>query len=200
MPVVYCSSCSMPIETGSQLSGATIRCAACNAEFVVNAPTSPARVNPERLPVRSSRSRYLSDEDDLASSHDPAKAFAAVRLPAIGLQINSVMGILFSTTMLGMGIAHALNLREFGPNESRPDPGVIVLWLVIGVLGNLANVYILFGAARMKRLSNYSHAQSAAIVALIPLCNWCFPINLTLAIWALHVLQRTEIREQFEPS
>jgi hypothetical protein len=58
-------------------------------------------------------------------------------------------------------------------------------------------VLILVGASKMQSLQNYSLAVTASVLAMLPCISPCCLLGLPFGIWALVVLNRPEVKSQF---
>lgn len=132
-----------------------------------------------------------------------ARAKDAVSGPAIGLMVTAGLGVAGSLVgliltlarwsaapeMPGMDpqIAHMIQVFAYGP-----------LGIVTKIVGLALSLFVLYGAMKMQKLAGYGFALAAAIVALIPCFSPCCLIGLPIGIWALVVLNKPEVKSQFE--
>jgi hypothetical protein len=129
-------------------------------------------------------------------------ALQAVKGPAIALIVTAVLYALSCV----WGIVRALilhpDLSKF--QQFNLDPQVQKLVQVlsgpVGAIGSLLGlgfaVFILFGAIRMMALRNHQMAFAASIVAMLP-CSCCCILGLPFGIWALVVLNKPDVKSQF---
>ncbi len=69
--------------------------------------------------------------------------------------------------------------------------------LALEIVAILMGVFVLIGAIKMKNLSGYGLAMTAAIVAMIPCISPCCLLGLPLGIWALLVLADPSVKAAF---
>ena len=75
---------------------------------------------------------------------------------------------------------------------------VLVLALVLGLVPIIWNLTIIRGAGGMRACRNYRLAISAAGLSFLPLPPYyCLPISAPVAVWALVVLLRRDVRARF---
>jgi GYF domain 2 len=178
-------------------SDAEYRPLATFPEFAdVFGPTAPAPVIAPVLPTGGS---------------DRQAALDKVRVPAIGLMISAIVGIVFliielffpaflMRTML-QPFVNILQQQGDNPqaqqliqqmNSATVGPigiGSVIFQLIIAIL-------ILIGATKMIKLRSYEFSFAAAILAVIPCCaNSCcgwLPLGLIFGIWAIVVLRNVK--------
>jgi tRNA A-37 threonylcarbamoyl transferase component Bud32 len=114
--------------------------------------------------------------------HDLEAIRRRLKIPAIGLMISGAINIpcLF---LLIVGIV----TRRFA--GLIPSVGIFVIASVTGV-------FIMSGARRMRRLHSYGWAVTTAILAVLPL-SFGFMIGVPMGIWALVVLNRSDVQAAF---
>jgi len=122
-----------------------------------------------------------------------------VKVPAIGLIITGVLGILVAlgsaaTTLLGSGF----QAQEFGDDvpeifRTLSNPAVNV---GLNALSVLLSVVILMGGLKMKNLESRGFALTAALLAIVP-CWGCCLTGIPFGIWAFVVLLNDEVKEAF---
>lgn len=71
------------------------------------------------------------------------------------------------------------------------------LGIASSVLGLVVSGLIIFGAIKMKNLQSFGLAMTAAILSLIP-CFGCYCFGIPVGIWALVVLNKTEVKAAFQ--
>lgn len=116
-------------------------------------------------------------------------ATAKVRAPALLMIGLSVCGILFYLFALVAGIGGAVGRANGQWNAL----GALAQFLIPGVLHGV----ILYGAVSMLKLQRYGFAMAAAILTLLP-CGVCCVVGMPTGIWALVVLNETEVRTAFD--
>jgi hypothetical protein len=127
-------------------------------------------------------------------------ALNAVKGPAIALIVAAALGIAFD--LLG-AFYHLSGLDQHPTRNTSPETRAILLHFQGATggmlyLGGVAlNAFILFGAIKMMRLDNFNLVLAACIVAVIPCTGYCCILSLAFGIWALVVINKTEIKSQF---
>ena len=120
-----------------------------------------------------------------------------VRGPAIGLIVTAILGVLLQMIAV---------IKNLVMGSSMPPNAQVPAWLtmlvgplgvVIGIIGILLGVLILFGAIKMKRLESYGLAMAVSIIAMIPCISPCCFIGLPIGIWAVVVLSKPAVKGAF---
>jgi hypothetical protein len=146
-----------------------------------------------------------------ADGEERKAALNRVRVPAIGLIISAIVGIVFLIIEL---LFPALVLRILLQplltyvQQQNNDPQVQQLMqqmnhATVGPIGIGSGIFqlviailILIGATKMLKLRSYEFSFAAAIMAVIPCCaNSCcgwFPLGLIFGIWAMAVLPKAK--------
>jgi hypothetical protein len=130
-------------------------------------------------------------------------ALSAVKGPAIALIIVASIGIAFYTfqgllTLLHGGAMMRQTMPPNIPEQWRPffegmrGPMAGVFSFIFAAV----NGFILFGAIKMTRLQSHSLAIATCVVAMLP-CGCCCVLGLPFAIWGLVVLNKPEVKSQF---
>lgn len=134
-----------------------------------------------------------------------ARAQSLVTGPAIALLVTAILGILVSLlrlclNLLGLGMAGLSNL----PNADQNPEVEHMIMMMSGAVGIaifvLAMVLwgvVLWGSLKMKKLENYGLCIAASIIAMVPCLCPCCLLGLPFGIWALVVLSRADVKEQF---
>lgn len=135
-------------------------------------------------------------------------ALAAVRGPALALQITTILGVigialgLAINIMTLMGIQLPVSRLEGQPGlEPEMEHFINSLSGGIGLVQNLIGVavavVIFKGVAKMQRLENYQFAMTTCILAIVPCVSPCCLLGLPFGIWALTVINRPEVKRHF---
>ncbi len=121
-----------------------------------------------------------------------------VAAPAIALMVISActfLWYLFAAVM----VLFAGGLSFLGGGSG--DPGALLgmgMGSVIYGFFALAAAVTFVGALRMKNLKNYGLAITSAVLAILPCTTYiCCMFTMPLGIWALIVLMKPEVKEQF---
>ncbi len=130
----------------------------------------------------------------------PTSAPAALNLvsgPAIGLIITAILGFLAQAASLIMRLVGSsmMAAQQNAPPWVAAMSGTI--GVIAGIIGILMSALIIAGALNMKKLTNYSLALTASIIAMIPCISPCCLLGLPIGIWALVVLSKPEVKSAF---
>ncbi len=134
--------------------------------------------------------------------------------PAVGLMVTAGLGILYTLLdiawiLLGNNTARMDALyrdldRTYGQNAEvirGMQMAMGPVGIIIRAAGILVCILILYGAVKMKNLENYGLAITVSILAMIPCLSPCLSpccvIGLPMGIWALVILNKTEIKSSF---
>lgn len=132
-----------------------------------------------------------------------------VKGPAIALVIVGVIGLLFglfgilnSVLGLGLGMAQMEQLKQSG--EELPEwalwlvgGGAGVMQIVANLVGIACSAFVVYAGLQMQALKNHTLCQVASVIAMIPCISPCCCIGLPIGIWALLVLNKSEVRQSF---
>jgi len=137
-----------------------------------------------------------------AASDARAKALSQVSGPAIGLLVTAILGIALNA----VGLAVNLLGRGFVPPMYGMNPDVMrMVQMFNGPMGAVVRIFplaigilVLIGALKMQKLASHGLATTAAILAMIPCLSPCCLLGLPFGIWALVVLNKPEVRAQFD--
>ncbi|HOP98218.1 MAG TPA: DUF4339 domain-containing protein [Verrucomicrobiota bacterium] len=133
---------------------------------------------------------------------DRQAALDAVRPPAITLMIVGglmLVYLLYELMAALLGYGDPLQGIRFGDpalEELVRSMSGVVRVVTSAVAAGLA-VVMLVGAARMQSLRSYGMAITASVIAMLP-CTLCCVLGLPAGIWALVVLNRPEVKNQFQ--
>lgn len=131
------------------------------------------------------------------------QALRAVHGPVIGLKVTAILGLV----VVGLGlISNLLVLLGVYKPASIASPEFQRLFnslnggfgIIQGLVQAAIAIVILKGAEKMDALQGYSMAMTAGILALVPCVSPCCLVGLPLGIWAIVVLNRPEVKSQFE--
>jgi hypothetical protein len=139
----------------------------------------------------------MSDEqqvDDTDSAADAA--MEAVKGPALGLVIFSIIGLLFGLVglLMNFGFVGIGVMESYGGAALMAQGGFGAIQSVIG-LG--ISVFIYMAAKKMERLENFNWAIAGSILAMLPCFSPCCVLGLPVGIWALVVLNKPEVKGAF---
>jgi len=115
------------------------------------------------------------------------EVFGAIQL---GL---SVLGFIIGVVVIGWGVIDpaAVDAEDMTWYEA-------LAVLVACVLAVVWNWMIVRGAGQMRSCRNYRLAVTAAALSFLPLpLYYCLPISAAVAVWALVILLRRDVRDHF---
>lgn len=166
------------------------------AEFADLFPAKPPLVAP--APVSATPDSPAA----LPSADARTRAQQMVAGPAMGLIIMAVLGLALQI----LGIILNIVGVSFPPRPPDLNPEAMrmfhllsgVAGLVGGVIGIAVSVFIIYSALKMQKLTSHGLALAGAILAMVPCFSPCCLLGLPIGIWALVVLNKPEVRSQFE--
>ncbi len=148
-------------------------------------------------PIRSMSNPYRSP----SSTHYGTLAPNEVRGPAIALMVVSLIAIVFGVLGLAgdvflvlFGVVDHLEEINDGPTSKYTQIIVRTIW---GIILLIASSFVFFGALKMKNMTDYGTARTAAIVAMIPLVGPCCLLGIPFGIWAYSILSRPHVKDAF---
>ena len=130
-------------------------------------------------------------------------ALQLVKGPAIGLKVTAILGLVLVAAGLVMNIMTLGGFQIFPQQINDPQMQKLLsslsggLGIVQGIIGGVVGVIVLIGAAKMQKLQSYQFALTASIVAMVPCISPCCVFGLPFGIWALVVLNKPEVKSQF---
>ncbi|MGA2786659.1 MAG: DUF4339 domain-containing protein [Verrucomicrobiota bacterium] len=137
-------------------------------------------------------------------------ALQLVKGPAIALKVVAILNIVLAAWSLVRMAFFSPNPQQFNSElQQLNNPQLEQLFqkwmhLAYGPLGAVESLFglalsvlILIGAARMQSLRSREFAFAAAIMAMVPCLTPCCLIGLPFGIWALVVLNKPEVKSQF---
>ena len=131
--------------------------------------------------------------------NDRAYALDRVKGPAIFMVVNVALTIVVSLVQLliSLGVFSIGALGDLGKN----DQAQMLFQGAGGVIGAVVSLIfaipILVGALKMKRLTSYGFAMTAAIMGILCTNVCCCPVGLGAGIWALIVLNDPNVKAAF---
>ena len=131
--------------------------------------------------------------------NDRAYALGRVQGPAIFMIVNAALTIVASLVQLliNLGLFSIGALGDLGKN----DQAQMLFQGAGGVIGAVVSLIfaipILVGALKMKRLTSYGFAMTAAIMGILCTNVCCCPVGLGAGIWALIVLNDPNVKAAF---
>lgn len=134
-------------------------------------------------------------------ANDQSPARGMVRGPAIFILVLSILNIITSV-LSGVWMAYESQIiQSLGlPAQSNELQSKLKIFFSIPatIIGGFLAVACLIGALRMMKLQSHGFAIATAIMMLIPCSNCCCFLNIGAGIWALVVLQKPEVKSEFE--
>jgi magnesium-transporting ATPase (P-type) len=149
---------------------------------------------------RPPRHRYADERDDYDDeqfrSRDVRQRVVA---PGVALMIVGILGVLGS---LGMAAFFAFMMIEESKRGAGGGPDAAITAVIFVLLSGFslaACVVVTLGGARMRQCRNYGLAMTAAILAIasIALFGLCSVFIIPFGIWALVVLNNSEVKREF---
>ena len=203
---VSCPECGTALEVEEDHREWTVRCPSCRHEFrpgnAAPAPTPKAEGGEAPSPPKRSRrsDRYDDDDDD---DDDEYTASRDVRGPATALQCIGWFGSVLS--LMGVGIWVLLLLMVMNNPRPQNQGGLqreevfaqAMIYIPQGCVAFAISIVMIVGGRKMSRLESYGWAQAAAIVGMIPCISPCCLFGLPFGIWALTVLNRSDVQAAF---
>lgn len=120
--------------------------------------------------------------------------------PATFMIVNASLAIVFGLVVLifNVGIGTFGALGDFGKNEQLQMIAQAVGGVIGQVIGLIAAIIVLVGALKMKGLTSYGFAMTAAIISLLCCSSPCSCLLAWPAgIWALVVLNDPKVKAAF---
>jgi hypothetical protein len=181
--IVACPICGTPLDVPAALVGKEVRCAVCEAVF------------PAHDPRRRRAARTPAGGDDRADRlrERRERALAQVAGPANALIATGWLGV-----ALGLGVAVVGPLLALGPfgHHHGIDLFALAMPATAGVVMMCWGGILVSGATKLKHLVSYGYGMTGALAALVP-CNPCWLLSAPLALWAVSVMNRDEVKENF---
>jgi hypothetical protein len=134
---------------------------------------------------------------DQNSAASPQHAAARVKTPALALMVMSCLGIVIMSLALilqvvGLMTGTEIEIFSWGNPSTRA-----AFRIGIAIVAVLANGVIFAGAMKMRNLTGYGLAKTAAILAIVPCVGPCCVLTVPLGIWAFMVLSDQQVRSAF---
>jgi len=139
-----------------------------------------------------------------ATAGSREEALRLVKGPAMALKITAIIGLVLVALGFVLNIATLAGFQLM-PQQQMPDPQMQKIFSSLGggfgivqdVIGAVIGVIVLIGAGKMQRLESFQFAMTAAIVAMIPCISPCCFLGLPFGIWALTILNKSEVKSHF---
>lgn len=138
----------------------------------------------------------------------PNRALVASKVsgPAIGLMVVGGLGVVWNLFSLGMNLlGTGLTLPGMMGDQDAAQRAMQAMsggvGILFGVIGLAISALVIFGAMKMRTLTNYGLSLASAILAMVPgLTCWCCCFGLPglpIGIWALVVLLDNNVKQSF---
>jgi hypothetical protein len=138
-------------------------------------------------------------------------ASGKVTIPAIGLMISSILGLLLDIADLILPSTKLMQSFLAGIAQQNDNPQLNQMVAQMSNAGHSAfaigndifqiiiEILIFAGALKMLKMRSYHFAYAAAIMSVIPCITSCcvWPLGLIFGIWAMIVLSKPEVKSQF---
>ncbi len=132
-------------------------------------------------------------------------ALNAVRGPAIALIAAGGLNLLWAVIDLGYRMILFIRIQNGQPLPPMPPPFQNIVLEQAHVVGGvaldlfwaLAGILVIYGAVKMQRLESFGLAVTSSILSLVPCVTCCCCLGIPFGVWALVVLNRSEVRSSF---
>lgn len=135
-------------------------------------------------------------------SNDNTAPTNLVGPPAIALMVVSgiavvagVLALAMDVKLLQTGMVDQLEASNRIPLSNHTTVMIRFIW---GVVHLFAASYVFYGAVKMKNMTDYEIAKSAAIVAMIPLLAPCCLLGIPFGYWAFTTLNNPNVKRAFK--
>lgn len=127
----------------------------------------------------------------------------ALNVPGILFIVFGSLSILYALFgMVGGGVNEA-QMNQLLSNPNLPSGAKDALRFMMGTGAKLINLLgmgmaglMVFGGVQMRTLKSYGVAIAACVIGMLP-CTSCCCVTLPIAIWALTILTKPEIKASF---
>ncbi len=145
-----------------------------------------------------SNNPYSSPNEAQVTSRSARDMLAGPAVALIALSLCCIVVLLATLAMnaylMLSGAAGRLPRPGIGITKEE-QIGLRAAWEIVMLV---ANVVILFGAVKMKRLENYRLAKTSAVIAMIPCVGPCCLAGIPFGFWAMVVLNNPEVADAFD--
>ena len=186
MSEISCPECSARLKVPDERLGKKLKCPKCQAIFTAAADADEPEAEE---PVSAAKAAPPSDEQSLDFGGDVDtrrtghyKARRQLGGPAIGLMVAGAIGLVLAAC----GGFNAVSSGGSGAYKAGSLAGVVVtsIWSIV----------VLVGANSMRGSGRYTGILICCIFAMLP-CSFAWLLALPMAIWALVVLNREDVRK-----
>lgn len=124
------------------------------------------------------------------------------KIPAVFLMVVGGIGVITNllslvVSLLALGTEPAATTGLASPDGSIDFFTTAVTMIMLFMFGIVTNGLVLFGGYQMFRLTSYSMAIAASILAMVP-CSFGFLVGLPVGIWSLVILSKAEVKSSFK--
>jgi phage FluMu protein Com len=211
MPIEFrCTQCGKLLRTGDDTAGRQAQCPECGTiRTVPNPAEAQSPAIPSLAPLEgggqpASGSPFAAVvggetayQSPVADMHEPSPA-ERVSGPATALMVFAILCIIMDSLIVLGALTGAVLILA---GQIQPDdPSALFLcgfYVVWGLVFLAISIVVLMGARRMKNLTSYGFAMTAAILAMIPCLSSCWLIGLPFGIWAIVVLGDNSVKAAF---
>ena len=187
MNIQLCPKCQMRVIPNS--AGA---CPSCHSIF------------PTAIPATNPFSDQIPGNGSSPVAHDALNPYASSTIvetnrpptdplivPALFLLVGSIIWLLMVVWVAG--------IKVFGGDLLDRLPREEAVGELVGyILMTLLPAATIVGAGSMLTRQSRRSAFAGTIVALIPACGPCYGLLFPFAIWAIVVMRRSDVRDQFK--
>jgi hypothetical protein len=189
---ISCPQCGRMLEAPYPLPSLA-KCPFCAAVFAPAVPRASEAAATPPVPQVSPR---------LPTGPSPADQ---VRTPAVGMLLAGFLSFIWALVDLIFCFVIMRNLRQgqapppppFFPELFQFDENKLILEASLDAIKLVTCALVMLGASRMLQLRSYGLAFTGSILSFIPCLTCCVCLGIPFGIWALVVLNRTEVRSSF---
>src|SRR5262249_50440085 len=149
------------------------------------------------------RGRFRDEEDGDDEDYPPIDPRRKVKGPGLALVIVGWIGLVLSLNLVGVGVAMPFLIAPPpGGRPAGPEPLILMaVYVALGVLSAVANVFIIIGGSRMRQCRSWGLALTAAIlcgVASFLLFGLCGLPGVAFGVWAMVALLNDDVKREFD--
>jgi hypothetical protein len=142
----------------------------------------------------------------VTSDSGRAAALSLIAGPAIGLIVTGGLGIAAALYgILSNLMGSTMRQNQFQVLEQQNPQFAHMMETFTGPVGIVTNglsilvcIFIIFAGIKMKKLESFGLCMAASIVAMLPCCSPCCCVGLPIGIWALVMLNKSEVKAYFQ--
>ena len=206
---VTCPGCSKAYSVPDERAGQRFKCKACG---------TPVSVPADEWGFDSGNAAYSTNTAGFTDPHNPYAAPATLatgsrRISKVEALSKTKICAIFLFVITGFSVVHHLfvgistvvvlamdpaAMQGMNGPQGAEQVGQVVGGLAGGSIGIVMDILVILGAYNLMNLKKYSMAMTGAVIACIPCCGPCFVLGIPFGIWALVLLNNTEIKAHFD--